>query len=111
VNAFMDNRPDDGWMEFWVHQYPRATGAALIAFDSTADEVTVRVARDSGAALVDLASLARRGLFTPYSESYADYAHFTDVGAERVAAAIAPVVARAAHLNDGCAVLASPPIS
>ncbi|HWZ59017.1 MAG TPA: SGNH/GDSL hydrolase family protein [Gemmatimonadaceae bacterium] len=103
VNASMDNRLDAAWMEFWVHQYPRATGAALIAFDSTADEVTVRVARDSGAALVDLASLARRGLFTPYSEYYADYAHFTDSGAERVAAAITPVVARTAHLVDDCA--------
>jgi len=103
VNAFIDNRPDAAWMAQWEEQYPRATGAALIAFDSTADDVTRRVARDSGVALVDLAGLARRGLFTPYSESYADYAHFTDVGAERVAAAIAPVVARTAHLGAGCA--------
>jgi lysophospholipase L1-like esterase len=100
ANAFMDGSTDDVWMSQWTHQYPRATAATLLAFDSAAGPITIQIARASSVALVDLAAQARRGLFLPDAQSFADYAHFSDIGAARVAGALAPVVATTAHLRS-----------
>jgi hypothetical protein len=66
----------------WEKFYPRATGQTIVSFDSVARLTTIRVARDSQAVLVDVQpALARSGRRSPF----ADFSHFTDVGAAIVA--------------------------
>lgn len=98
VNAFMDGTVDPVRLTEWEHQYPRASGAALVAFDSAAALLTARAATDSGVALVDLAALAARRQFPPSAKAFGDYAHFTDIGSAAVAAAVAPAVLGAARV-------------
>jgi hypothetical protein len=80
-NAFMGGTRNDALARSWVRFYPRATASTLIAFDSAARSVTLQVARDSGVVAVDVAGdLARTG-----GDVYSDFAHFTELGAARVA--------------------------
>ena len=62
----------------------QATEEALVAVDSLAREATRRVARSRGAGYVELA-----GEVPPSAEYFADYSHFTDAGADRVAHVLA----------------------
>jgi hypothetical protein len=89
VNAFMAGANDQVRLTEWEHQYPRATGAVLIAFDSAAAITTARAAADSSAPLVDLATLARDHHLPPPQQAFGDYAHFTDAGSAAVAGALA----------------------
>jgi hypothetical protein len=82
---------DSSLLGAWERFYPRATGATIIAFDSAAAQVTKQVARDSGAALVD----AQAALAGGPGPVFADYAHFTDLGAGRLARAVGETVVTA----------------
>lgn len=97
TNAFDGGgAPDPTTLISWQNQYHRATGSALIAFDSAAGRVTLQAARDSSAAVVDLRRVRGPHMF-------ADYAHFTDAGAASVASALAPAVLSAVGLDAACA--------
>lgn len=76
----------------WEKFYPRASGSTLVDFDSAAAESIRRVAADSGVVLAD-AWREFHGL--PSEAMFADFSHFTDAGAARMAALLAPVVSRA----------------
>jgi hypothetical protein len=83
-NVFMGGTKNDALARAWERFYPRATANTLIAFDSVARTVTLEVARDSGVVVVDVAGdLARAG---SGDRVYSDFAHFTELGAARVAA-------------------------
>jgi hypothetical protein len=93
ANAFTGSPPAaDDRLRAWEKFYPRATGATLIAFDSVAAIRTRQVATDSGAAVVD-AWAAFHGV--PSDAMFADFSHFTDAGAARMAALLAPAVGQA----------------
>jgi hypothetical protein len=87
---------DSAQLFAWARFYPRATGPTLIAFDSLARIVTARVARDSNVVLSDAAERLARA---PES-AFADYVHFTDVGAAIVASVAADGVISAARAVD-----------
>lgn len=78
------------WVSAWELVYPRAPLSTLIAFDSAARLVTLRVAQDSGVAVVDVVSLLHVG----GERVFGDFAHFTDVGAGVVAAGFATAITR-----------------
>jgi hypothetical protein len=84
-NRFVGSGNSDGAaLRMWEKFYPRASGQTIVAFDSAARLTTITVARDSQAVLVDLApTLARsRGA------AFADYSHFTDLGAALAAGTV-----------------------
>lgn len=90
ANALMRPGPDSvHLMTAWEKFYPRASGRIIVAFDSSARDVTLRVAGDSAAAAVDLAGALTAG---PLAGVFSDFSHFTDHGAARVAATVAPAV-------------------
>jgi hypothetical protein len=102
TNAFDGGGPPDRTtLVSWENQYHRATGQALIAFDTAAARVTLRAAHDSSVAIVDLRRVHSARMF-------ADYAHFTDVGAASVASALAPAVLAAAGFDATCGDHGSP---
>jgi hypothetical protein len=78
-------------LEEWLRYAPRASGAALLGFEAAARQATLSVAMDSGATSVDLPALLRG----EPSTLFADFSHFTDLGAAVVAGAIARAIARA----------------
>ncbi|MBL8983177.1 MAG: hypothetical protein JNL26_13385 [Gemmatimonadetes bacterium] len=82
VNATMaPGFSDPGLLTAWEYQFPSVTGQVLVDFHRVARDVAVRVARDSSVALVDLA-----GSFPgDWKGNFADFVHFTDIGAARVA--------------------------
>jgi hypothetical protein len=82
---------DSSLLNAWQRFYPRPEGKVILAFDSAGAEVTRRVAGDSGVALADV-----RAALAGCPACFADYAHFTDLGAARVAGAMAAAVERAA---------------
>lgn len=93
ANAFVGNPPAaSDRLRAWEKFYPRATGTTLVAFDSAADEAIRHVATDSSVTLVD-AWRAFHGL--PGEAMFADFAHFTDAGAARMAALLRPAIATA----------------
>jgi len=67
----------------WRRQVPRATDAVLVGFDSAAGAGAFRVAREAGPGWID-----PRPALTPGVENFDDYAHFTDLGAARLAGAV-----------------------
>ncbi|MFL5613846.1 MAG: hypothetical protein ACJ796_09330 [Gemmatimonadaceae bacterium] len=83
ANRFMGSGPvDPTVLTMWERMYPRSAGATLVAFDSAAGNVSRQVARDSSVVIADVASdLGRNG----ERAFFQDYAHFTDLGAARVA--------------------------
>ena len=93
VNATMapDFR-DAALLTAWEYQFPGVTGDVLVQFHRAAREVADRVARDSSVSYVDLAP----AFGNDWSGNFADFVHFTNVGAARVAhrlaGALAPVV-------------------
>ena len=80
---------DSSLLSAWQRFYPRPEGQVILAFDSAGAEVTTRVARDSNVALADV-----RAALTNCPACFADYAHFTDEGAARVAGTVAEAVER-----------------
>ena len=60
--------------------YPRATPHIMVAVDSVANDIIRSVARKLGAGVVEV-----EGRIPPTGEHFADYAHFTDVGADAMA--------------------------
>ena len=100
-NAFAGRADvDSAKLLAWDRFYPRAAGSTLIAFDSIARAVTLRVAKDSMVAVADAAvSLSRAP-----REAFADYMHFSDLGAAIVAGTAATGVASAAPIKECSAV-------
>ena len=80
---------DSSLLSAWQRFYPRPEGQVILAFDSAGAEVTMRVAADSNVALADV-----RMALTNCPACFADYAHFTDEGAARVAGTVAGAVER-----------------
>lgn len=103
ANMFMrPGPPDRDMLVSWEKFYPRAPGPIIVAFDSAAREATLRVARDSALVAVDVAAR----LAGAPGETFADFVHFTDLGASHVAAALAPPLlaqARGGAAAAGCA--------
>ncbi len=81
---------DSTLLSAWQRFYPRPEGHVILAFDSAGAEVTRRVAGDSGVALANV-----RAALTNCPACFADYAHFTDEGAARVAGVVAAAVEQA----------------
>lgn len=89
-------RHDTTLMVMWQKFYPRASGDAIVEFDSLARSVVARVASDSQTAFFDpTRSLAGPGWFQ-------DISHFTDAGAGRFAGSVASAVLAAAQSRLGC---------
>jgi len=90
ANAFIGSPPLDGAvLRAWERFYPRATGGTLVAFDSAASARIRQVAADSSVAVVDPWQAFQN---LPAKEHFADFSHFTDRGAAKMAAMIAPAV-------------------
>lgn len=79
--------PDDPWLGEWRRYAPRATSGVLLAFEEVARLATLRVAADSGIPAVDLPAAIGGD-----TASFADFSHFTDLGAARVAGALGRAV-------------------
>ena len=73
----------------WERFYPHYTGRAILAFDDSAAGRTVSIGRDSSVMVVDpLPAL------TPFgAHAFADFSHFSDVGAAAVGGAAARRIA------------------
>jgi hypothetical protein len=85
ANRFVGSPITDGaTLRAWEKFYPRATGRTIVAFDSVARLRTLAVAADSSTVLVDLAPTLAHSRGTVF----ADYSHFTDVGAALTAGAV-----------------------
>jgi hypothetical protein len=93
---------DNDALVAWQKFSPRATGEILIAFDSIARVVTMRVAQDSNVVVVDA---AKRLASTPTS-SFADFVHFTDSGASHMADIASQGVLATARAKNLCSVSA-----
>ena len=78
---------DSSLLNAWQRFYPRPEGQVILAFDSAGAQATMRVAADSGVALADV-----RSALSGCTRCFADYAHFTDEGAARVAGTVAGAV-------------------
>lgn len=91
ANRFVGSAADSALLHAWQRFYPRPEGQVILAFDSAGAEVTRRVAGDSGVALADV-----RAALSGCPACFADYAHFTDLGAARVAGSMAAAVEQAA---------------
>lgn len=88
ANGFLSETPmSPSVLRAWERFYPRATGATLVAFDSAASVRIRQVAADSAVALVDPWQ-AFHGL--PAPTYFADFSHFTDAGAARMANVVMP---------------------
>lgn len=83
----------------WEKFYPRATGQVILAFDSTAREVTMRIGADSGVTTIDA---AKRLAAAPVS-AFGDFVHFTDLGSSEMADVLTPGVIAAAEQRGWCA--------
>lgn len=69
----------------WEKQFPNTTGETLADFHRRAREISVRVARDSSVDLVD----PTKALEGHWRDSFADFVHFTDLGAATIAGQLA----------------------
>jgi hypothetical protein len=93
-------RRDASVLQMWEKFYPRASGNTIVAFDSAARLATMRVARDSQAVIVDLATYLQQS----NGSAFADYSHFTDSGAAMVARSLSdPIVSTSSgHSRAKC---------
>lgn len=82
AGAPMEHR--SAWEAAWRRQVPRAPAAVLVGFDSAASDAARRVAHDAGAWWID----SRPALVPDAGAHFADFAHFTDLGAGRLAGAV-----------------------
>jgi len=99
ANAFV-GRPmvDADVMTAWQKFLPRATAPTILAFDSLARDVTLRVANDSSVAVVD----ATTRLAAEPPSAFADAVHFTDFGAAVMASTLTDGVLAAAQTSLDC---------
>ena len=100
-NRFVGSaNPDVAALRAWEKFYPRASGRTIVAFDSAARLATIAVARDSETVLVDLAPTLTSGR----GSHFADYSHFTDLGAALAAGALSgPILAASGeHSTTAC---------
>jgi hypothetical protein len=67
---------DADLLQAWRRYYPRATQGTLLAFDSAAADATRRIGRERGVPVVDLAAQ-----LNGHSAYFADFTHYTDIGA------------------------------
>ena len=89
VNATMAPGFDDpAMLVAWEYQFPAVTGEVLRDFHRAARDVSRQVARDSAVAWVDLAD----AFGDDWQGQFADFVHFTDAGAARVARRLATAV-------------------
>ena len=96
---------DEGTLRAWEKFYPRARGATIVAFDSVARLATMTVARDSQTVLVDLG----KELAGSHQGTFADYSHFTDLGAALASRTIAKAILdwSAQHQKTSCEFVSS----
>jgi len=73
--------------------YPRASIRAMIEIDSVANAIVRRVAQNRGAAVVEA-----EGRIPASDVYFADYAHFTDAGADWMAHLLVPAVLAASPI-------------
>jgi hypothetical protein len=98
ANRFVGSADSDvAALRMWEKFYPRASGRTIVAFDSAARLTTVAVARDSQAVLVDLAPTLARS----HEGVFADYAHFTDLGAALAAGTASSSIIAASGEQSG----------
>ena len=89
ANAFHKQASlDESLLQSWQKFYPRATGRVLIDFDAQANAVLRRLAPEFGVTLIDVAESVAGD-----PADFADFSHFTDSGAAKVADALAQWVA------------------
>ena len=81
-------RPDDGyWLTGWRLQYPEMKQSGFIDLETRANAQIRAVARRDEVKLVDVDAVV-----SGHTEYFADHAHFTNAGAERIAALLASAV-------------------
>lgn len=98
-NEFMDRASiDRNMLVAWEKFYPRATAATIVAMDSAARVVTQRVAGDSSAIVVD----AAKTLAAAPLAAFADFVHFTNLGAGIMAGTLSDGVLAAARAAGVC---------
>ena len=84
ANAFHKQAElDASLLQSWQKFYPRAKDQVLIEFDAAANQVVRDLAREYNVELIDI---AERVAGNP--KDFADFSHFTDSGAAKVAAEI-----------------------
>jgi hypothetical protein len=106
-NLFMDRRTlDKAMLIGWEKFYPRAPGKLIVAFDSAARVVTMRVAADSGVVAVD----AAKRLAAAPATIFADFVHFTDSGSSIMADAVRRGVLSAARAGGVCLPASTKPL-
>lgn len=98
ANSFLGRRSRDAaTLASWEKFYPRARGDIILAFEDAARDVTARVARDSAVAIADVAARLATA-----DDAFADFVHFTDVGAAHAAGELAsPTLAAAGAACGG----------
>jgi len=98
-NKFMGRTSiDQNMFMSWEKFYPRATSKTLMDMDSLAREVTRRVGADSGVVVAD----AARTLAAAPATAFADFVHFTDLGAGLVAGSVTAGILSDAHGAEIC---------
>lgn len=85
ANAFHKQATlNESLLQSWQKFYPRATDRVLIDFDAQANDVLRTLAREFDVALIDVAETVAGD-----PTDFADFSHFTDSGAAKVAAELA----------------------
>lgn len=85
-------RPDDDyWLTGWRLQYPEMRQSGLLSLEAAANAQVRSTAAEEGVRLVDAAAA-----LSGDEASFADHAHFTDIGAGKMARLLAPAVRDAA---------------
>lgn len=111
ANAFSPSTPRDAaLLARWERFYQRATGATIVAFDSVARDVTMRVAADSGVTVIDAQHALYERAAAGDRPFFADYAHFTDAGATQMASLIADSIPAQWHAHNTSTCRATPSV-
>jgi len=89
---------DEAQMTGWIRFYPRASPECLVDMERKAEGVVRQIGRERGLEVVDVqAALGKDPRY------YADFSHFTDDGAARVAATLAGPIEALARNPRGAA--------
>jgi hypothetical protein len=81
---YASQKRDPAALHLWEKFYPRAAGETIVAFDSAARAITLKVAAQTQSTVIDLAPVLAR----TNGAGFADYSHFTDVGASLFAGSV-----------------------
>ena len=87
-----ENRP---MLVAWRRFYPDLSESGFLDMEARANDVIRRVAQSEGAVLVDIATSV-----PPGPKQYADFVHFTDEGARRVAQELSSAILAAAPKGE-----------